>query len=64
MALCYKDREFCKHWKECNDGDICNKALTPKVQKEADKWWEGFQSNDPTPICVGEYKPKCFVSKN
>ncbi len=36
--MCYKDRTFCPA-KTCAKFDICDRALTPKVLKDAAKWW-------------------------
>ena len=36
--MCFQDRTFCPA-KTCAKFDICDRALTPKVLKAADKWW-------------------------
>lgn len=35
--FCYKDRTFCKDWKNCKDGEDCSLALTDKVWEDAEK---------------------------
>ena len=57
--ICYKDRWFCESYKTCKFRDKCNRALTPKVQKEADKWWN---QKSTTPI-DSRIKPECYESK-
>ena len=52
--LCYKDRTFCSYWLSCKDGYVCDRALTPKVQEEAEKWMVN------PPICIYAEKPDCF----
>jgi len=53
--MCYRDKTFCKSWKECQDGKGCISALAPKVIRDAKKWWDG---KNP-PISIIE-KFECF----
>jgi len=52
--MCYKDRTFCRYWLPCKDGYVCDRALTPKVMEEAEKWMVN------PPICTYTEKPDCF----
>lgn len=56
--ICYKDKTWCNHFKDCLNGHKCDKAYTEKVQKDAIKWWG---SNNP-PVMFEEY-PKCFTKQ-
>jgi len=53
--MCYRDKTFCNAWKQCQDGKDCINALTPKVIRDAEKWWDG---KNP-PIATIE-KFECF----
>ncbi len=55
--FCYRDMTFCTYWKECKDGSSCTRALTDKVQAEAEIWMKN------PPICIYGEKPDCFVDK-
>jgi len=52
--FCYRDMTFCDYYKECKEGEICPRALTKKVIKEANKWMKN------PPICQFAEKPDCF----
>ena len=39
--ICYRDMTFCTFYKSCKDGESCERALTPKIKKEAEECWEG-----------------------
>jgi hypothetical protein len=52
----YKDKTFCGFYKECANGENCDRALTPEVEKNAKEWWGG----DDAPICQFIDKPECF----
>ena len=54
--MCYRDRTFCKFYKDCTKGDKCDSILTEKVKQDAVKWWGG---EDP-PIAVYLSEPLCF----
>jgi len=56
--ICYRDMTFCPFHEECKDGDICPRALTKKVQEDAQAWWGAGDGN--APICLYEDKPQCF----
>jgi hypothetical protein len=45
MALCYKDRSYCRAWASCKHGSTCVSALTDKIVKEADKFGLPVDSN-------------------
>jgi hypothetical protein len=62
--LCYKDRTYCTFYKECEYGEDCIRALTEKVQKDAEKWWESYESKDQVPVSIFADKPDCFISKD
>jgi len=36
-VLCFLDRTFCPFWGECAKGDTCDRALTPLIEKAAEK---------------------------
>ena len=59
--ICYMDMTFCPYYKECARGDTCGRALTPEVEKKADKWWPGDKGT--APICQYAEKPDCFEPK-
>ena len=54
--MCYKDITFCSFYLECVNGNDCKVALTPKIEKDAKKWW----GKDNPPISVYLDKPECF----
>lgn len=58
--LCFRDKSFCKLWKECKDGHKCDRAYTPQVNADAEKWWEGFNSEHGPPINFYDYTDTCF----
>jgi hypothetical protein len=55
--ICYRDMTFCSYAETCNYAKYCPRALTPEVQADADKWWEGMPGN--APICTFVDKPQC-----
>ena len=55
--ICYKDRWYCKFYKECKHGNECSRALTKEVIKAANKWMEN------APINVVVERPDCFNDK-
>lgn len=59
MTLCYRDMTFCEFWRDCAEGDACDRALTAQVQADADEWWGG----DDYPIMVFAERPECFKEK-
>ena len=58
--MAYKDMTFCTFWEECKDGNNCNRALTPKVRKEAELWW----GDDNVLISTFLHKPNCFIQND
>ena len=61
--ICYKDMTFCSFWEECKEGKSCPRALTEKVEIEADRWWLSFHGStikNGAPICQFVKKPECF----
>lgn len=54
--MTYKDITFCTFWEECKNASTCKRALTPKVQAGAEKWW----GNKDYPIATFLDKPECF----
>jgi hypothetical protein len=39
--MCYRDRTYCDFYRDCADGAVCGRALTPGVQKlaeDAEMW--------------------------
>jgi len=55
--ICYRDRTYCPYFMICRDGYKCDRALTDKIQKDAEKWW----GKPGAPICVYSEFPSCFV---
>jgi hypothetical protein len=53
----YKDMTFCRHYKDCEDGNQCYRALTMEVVEAAEKWW----GNENAPISSWVGKPECFT---
>lgn len=60
--ICYKDMTFCTFYKDCQDGKVCSRSLTPKVRESADKWFipEGYEH---APICQFSNPPDCMKPK-
>lgn len=54
MAICFKDSCFCTFYEKCKKGKECDRALTPKVLEDAEKWMKN------APICQFVDKPECF----
>lgn len=63
--ICYKDMTFCDFWKDCKNGETCNRALTDDVREKAKEWTQDIfkdSKNDPVSlICIFTDKPKCFL---
>lgn len=57
--LCYKDRCFCSFYLDCFHGDVCERALTPQVQEDAEKWSKSFGVEGGL-IDMFSEPPKCF----
>ena len=57
--LCYKDMTFCSFYKDCKDGETCERALTDEVKADAKNWGDSWGCDD-TPICEFTEKPECF----
>ena len=57
--ICYRDMTFCTFYEGCG-ADRCDRALTPEVQEQADRWW-GKEGG--APICVFGEKPECYKQK-
>jgi hypothetical protein len=53
--LCYRDRTFCRFWKDCKRGDVCIRKLTDEVIDKA--------TAISLPICEYNEKPDCFIEK-
>lgn len=51
--LCYKDRTYCPFSILCRDGYTCDRALTDKIKKDAEKFG--------LPISQFNDFPECFV---
>jgi len=59
--ICYKDKTFCTYWLQCKDGYACNRALTPQVKEDADRWWKGFKHpEEEPPIAIYGSPPSCY----
>lgn len=61
--ISYKDMTFCTHYGRCANGGTCFRALTSKVLKEADVWWNKDRPKGEfahAPICVYMGPPDCF----
>lgn len=50
--MCYRDRTFCKFYKNCMAGNVCLSALTNDVIEQA--------SRIGLPISQYTNKPECF----
>ena len=57
--MCYRDMTFCEY-KECSKFDSCHRALTDKVQADAEKWW----GSEKAPIATFASKPECFNNES
>lgn len=52
---CYKGKQFCKFWTECEHGSTCPRALTNDVREKATAL--------NLPIDVNTHEPNCFTEK-
>ena len=55
MALCYKDKTFCKS--DCVNTQ-CHRNFSPQVSAEADAWAESF-GLDYAPIALSDFSNDC-----
>ena len=55
--MCYRDKTFCSSYLLCKRGHTCDRALTPKIEADAEEWW----GKPGAPICIYEGLPDCFV---
>ena len=53
--MCYRDKTYCQFWVDCVSGRTCPRALTDKVENDA--------NNFGLPICSYCDEPKCFENK-
>ena len=51
--ICYKDMTFCPFHKDCETGKVCDRALTDKVQADADAFG--------LPIAQFIERPECHM---
>ena len=58
--ICYKDKTFCSFYKTCSKGDSCHRALTPKIELDAIKWW----GSESASIAIFVDKPDCYEEKS
>ncbi len=59
--ICYKDRTFCSHYRDCAAAGTCPRPLTPEVQADAEKWWRDCEGGPPIATFVD--KPPCHVKE-
>ena len=52
---CYMGITFCAMWIQCEDGDVCELALTPQVQ-------DGARA-DNKPLQIFSNTPPCYKAK-
>lgn len=58
--MCYRDMTFCEHYETCEDGKTCERSLTDKVKKDADKWW----GQPGAPIATADFREgDCYKGK-
>jgi hypothetical protein len=50
--ICYKDKTFCREYKTCSNGEVCSRALTEEVTKDA--------VSAGLPVCQYADKPECY----
>jgi len=55
MALCYKDKTFCKS--DCVNTQ-CHRNFSPQVSAEADAWAESF-GLEYAPIAMSDFSGDC-----
>ncbi len=55
--ITYRDMTFCNFNINCLLAKDCPRALTKKVQEDADKWWG--KGKNKAPIAQFTSKPKC-----
>ncbi len=54
--ITYKDMTFCPYYKQCIDGIECYRALTKKIEIQAEKVH--------MPVSIFAKEPDCFKEKN
>ncbi len=57
--ISYRDITFCSFYKECKNGEKCERALTEEVLKKAREWW----GDKHAPIARFTNKPDCYILK-
>ena len=60
--ICYQDKTFCSFWKDCKDGNICDRAFIDTIRERAKKWSEQY-TPDELLVCFFMDKPECFKEK-
>lgn len=59
--LCYRGMTFCDYYVGCAKGTNCPRALTKRVQEQAEQWWSEFGAGE-VPISYYPEIPKCFIT--
>jgi len=54
--ICYQDMTFCGFFNDCVHKDVCGRALTEEIRREAAAWWGSVDA----PICTFVDKPGCY----
>lgn len=57
--LCFRDRTYCDHFRDCAKADTCSRPLTDQVKADAQQWW----GDCTAPIAVFAEQPDCHVKK-
>lgn len=50
--ICYRDMTFCKFYRDCKLKNKCGRALTERVERQAEK--------NGLPVCQFCDKPECW----
>jgi hypothetical protein len=56
----YRDRMYCNFWRNCKDGETCERALTEFILMDARSWW----GKEGAPIDQFIDTPDCWRKQN
>lgn len=57
--ICYRDRAYCAASRNSCFNRECPRFFSEQDAIDADLWWAGFKSTDPTPVQFGPYMTDC-----
>ena len=62
VMICYRDRSYCSAADICATTP-CDRRVDDEVMADAERWWEGFNSDDPVPIAYMDLSTVCLLYK-